>query len=138
MLGAAQIGASQGIVNEFMKQAATGAAAGVAGRLIGAGVDAFLAARTARAVATAVDVANLSSKIVRQMASRDWTAQEIVETVQNGKAYSVVNKTTGGAATEYVNSATGNSWLWTTRQDKCCKFLRRASVPTTCCNDERH
>jgi len=107
MLGAAQIGRSQALVNEFMKQAAIGAVGGVAGRVIGAGLDAFLAARAARAAVAAVDVANLSSKIVRQMVSRGWTAQEIVETVQNGKAYSVVNKATGGAATEYVNSATG-------------------------------
>ena len=67
MLGAAQIGRSQAFVNEFMKQAAIGAAAGVAGRVIGAGFDAFLAARAAR---TAVDIANLSNKIVRQMASK--------------------------------------------------------------------
>jgi hypothetical protein len=105
-LGAAQIGGSQAFVNEFTKQAAIGAAAGAAGRIIGAGVEALLAARAARAAA-AVDVANLSNKIVRQMASRGWTAQEIVETVQNGKAYSVVNKATGGAATEYVNPASG-------------------------------
>jgi RHS repeat-associated protein len=107
MLGAAQIGGSQALVNEFMKQAAIGAAAGVAGRLIGAGIEALLAARAARAAAAAVDVANLSNKIVRQMASRGWTAQEIVDTVQNGKAYSVLNKATGGAATEYVNPASG-------------------------------
>lgn len=107
MRGAAQIGASQLVVDEFMKQAAIGAAAGVAGRLIGAGVEALQAARAARIAAEAVDVANLSNKIVRQMASRGWTTQEIVDTVQNGKAYSVVNKATGGAATEYVNPASG-------------------------------
>ena len=107
MLGAAQIGGSQALVNEFMKQAAIGAAAGVAGRVIGAGVDSFLAARAARAAAAAVDIANLSNKIARQMASRGWTTQEIVDTVQNGKTYSVLNKATGGAATEYVNPASG-------------------------------
>ncbi len=107
MLGAAQIGGSQALVNEFMKQAVIGAAAGVAGRVIGAGVDAFLAARAARAAAAAVDLANLSNKIVRQMASRGWTTQVILETFQNGKAYNVVNKATGGAATEYVNPASG-------------------------------
>ena len=105
--GAAQIAGSQSLINEFAKQAAIGAAGGVAGRLIGAGVEALLAARAAGAAAAAVDVANLSNKIVRQMASRGWTAQEITETVQNGKAYSVLNKATGGAATEYINPANG-------------------------------
>ena len=58
--------------------------------------------------AAAVDVANLSNKIVRQMAMRGWTsAQEIVETIQKGQAYYAVNKATGGAATEWVNQATG-------------------------------
>ena len=56
MLGAAQIGGSQALVNEFMKQAAINAAAGVAGRVIGEGVDAFLAARAARTAAAAVDI----------------------------------------------------------------------------------
>jgi RHS repeat-associated protein len=107
MQGAAQIGGSQSLVNEFMKQAAIGAAGALAGRAIGAGIDAFLAARAARAAAAAVDIANLSNKIVRQMASRGWTAQEIVDTVQGGKAYSVVNNATGGAATEYINPANG-------------------------------
>ena len=44
---------------------------------------------------------------MRQMASRGWTAEEVVDTVQNGRAYSVLNKATGGAATEYVNPASG-------------------------------
>jgi hypothetical protein len=52
--------------------------------------------------APAVDVANLSNKIVRQMASRGWTQQEIVETVTNGKPFDVINKATGGPATEYI------------------------------------
>ncbi|MFO0508674.1 MAG: RHS repeat-associated core domain-containing protein, partial [bacterium] len=99
--------ASNQFIGEFAKQAAIGAAAGVAGRVVGAGVEALLAARAARLAAAAVDVANLSNKIVRQMAARGWTAQEIVETVQSGKAYNVINKATGGPATEYVNSATG-------------------------------
>jgi RHS repeat-associated protein len=100
--------ASNQFIGEFAKQAALGAAGAVAGRVIGAGIEALLAARAAGAAAAAVDVASLSNKIVRQMASRGWTGpQEILETVQNGEAYSVVNKATGGAATEYVNPATG-------------------------------
>lgn len=55
----------------------------------------------------AVDLENLSNKIVRQMLSRGWTKQEILDTIQNGKAYDVINKATGGPATEYVNPATG-------------------------------
>jgi RHS repeat-associated protein len=105
--GAAQIAGSQLIVNEFAKQALYGALGGIAGRAIGFGVEALLAARAARAAEVAVDVANLSNKIVRQMASRGWTAQEIVETVQGGKTSTVLNKATGGTATQYVNAATG-------------------------------
>ncbi len=51
------------------------------------------------------DVDNLSNKIVRQMVSRGWTKQEILDTVKAGKAFPVVNKATGGAATEYVSAS---------------------------------
>jgi hypothetical protein len=44
---------------------------------------------------------------VRQMASRGWTKQEILDSIQNGKTYDVINKAAGGLATEYVNPATG-------------------------------
>jgi hypothetical protein len=76
-----------------------------AGRLIGLGIEAALAARAAKAAAAAVDVENLSNKIVRQMVSRGWTKQEILDTVQSGKAFDVTNKATGGPATEYVGSS---------------------------------
>jgi hypothetical protein len=51
------------------------------------------------------DVENLSNKIVRQMVTRGWTKQEILDTVNAGKAFPVVNKATGGAATEYVSAS---------------------------------
>ena len=54
------------------------------------------------AKAAAVDVDNLSSKILRQMTTRGWTKQEILDTVKGGKVFAVVNKATGGPATEYV------------------------------------
>ena len=41
------------------------------------------------------------------MASRGWTVQDILDTVSNGQGFAAVNKATGGAATEYVSSATG-------------------------------
>jgi hypothetical protein len=36
-----------------------------------------------------------------------WTKAEILETVENGLPYKVLNKATGGGATEYVNPTTG-------------------------------
>ncbi len=33
------------------------------------------------------------------------TRQEILDTIQNGKAFDMVNKATGGPATEYVSSS---------------------------------
>jgi RHS repeat-associated protein len=89
---------------------AENAAADLGGRLVGLGVEAILAKRAAQAAEVAkaaVDVDNLSNKIVRQMLRRGWTKQEILDTVQNGKAYDVPNKATGGPATEYVNPSTG-------------------------------
>ena len=38
-------------------------------------------------------------------AFRGWTTQDIVDTVANGKAYNVINKATGGPATEYVSAS---------------------------------
>ncbi len=89
---------------------AENATAEFGGRMIGAGIESLLAARAAKAAEAAnaaVDVENLSNKIVRQMLSRGWTKQEILDTIQSGKAYDVINKATGGPATEYVNPATG-------------------------------
>ena len=73
-------------------------------RAVGLGIEALLAAR---AVRSAVNVSNLSSKILRQMGSRGWTKGEILETVEHGMPYKVLNKATGGGATEYVNPVSG-------------------------------
>ncbi len=73
-------------------------------RAVGLGIEALLAAR---AVRNAVNVSNLSSKILRQMGSRGWTKGEILETVEHGMPYKVLNKATGGGATEYVNPVSG-------------------------------
>jgi hypothetical protein len=51
--GAAQIAGSQLIINEFAKQAVYGAVGGIAGRLVGVGIDAILAARAVRAAVAA-------------------------------------------------------------------------------------
>lgn len=96
------------LINEFVKQVAINVAIGAVGRGIGLGIEAIQAARAARAAAAAeaaVDVTNLSAKIVRQMGTRGWTTQEILDTVKGGKAFDVVNKATGGPATEYVSSS---------------------------------
>ena len=53
------------------------------------------------------DLANLSPKIVKQMGTRGWTKDEILQTVKNGVAHDVTNKATGGPAIEYVNPANG-------------------------------
>ncbi len=77
------------------------------GRLAAAGVEAVLAGRAAKAAEEAVDINNLSNKITRQMTSRGWTKQEILDTIREGDAYPVTNKATGGPATEYVSRSTG-------------------------------
>jgi hypothetical protein len=61
--GAAQIGASQLLINEFAKQAAFQALGGLAGRLIGAGIDAGLAARAAAAQAEAVQFGKTATQV---------------------------------------------------------------------------
>jgi hypothetical protein len=70
------------------------------GSILGRGAED--AAETAAKIVPDVD--NLSNKIVRQMVTRGWTKQEILDTVNAGKAFPVVNKATGGAATEYVGA----------------------------------
>jgi RHS repeat-associated protein len=84
------------------------------GQLVGMGIDALLAAIAARAESAAIataDVANLSNKIVRQMGTRDWAVQDILDTIQQareaGSTYSVTNKATGGPATEFVSPSSG-------------------------------
>ena len=84
-----------------------GKAFGFIGGLFGRGAEGTAGGAVARAGGAAVDVANLSAKITKQMASRGWTAAEITETVENGTAHAAVNKATGGAATEFVNPANG-------------------------------
>jgi hypothetical protein len=39
------------------------------------------------------------------MVTRGWTKQEILDTVNAGKAFPAVNKATGGAATEFVSAS---------------------------------
>jgi len=77
------------------------------GRLAAAGVEAVMAGRAAKAAEEAVDINYLSNKITRQMTSRGWTKQEIMDTVREGDAYAVTNKATGVPATEYVSRSTG-------------------------------
>jgi RHS repeat-associated protein len=94
------MGIAGGMAAEYVVGRAIGAVAGWLGR--GAGEAAGSAAGNA-----AVDVTNLSAKIVKQMGTRGWTKEEISATVQNGTAHAVTNKATGGAATEFVSPATG-------------------------------
>ena len=75
------------------------------GKLFGSilGKSAEEAAETAAKLVPDVD--NLSNKIVRQMVTRGWTKQEILDTVNAGKAFPAINKATGGAATEFVSAS---------------------------------
>jgi len=103
--GANMIGnGGMGMVNMFMKNMAYSAAGELVGQGIGYGLEALGAANAAK---RAVDLANLSNKIRRQMVTRGWTAQEIAETVEQGVAHAAENKATGGAATEFVNPSNG-------------------------------
>jgi hypothetical protein len=73
-----------------------------AGRMLGRGIESLLAARSAIAAKARVDLENLSATIKRQVASRDWTTQDILDTVRDGEPHATPNKMTGGAAVEYV------------------------------------
>ena len=64
-------------------------------------------AKGAAAAKAALNLVDLGTKIGRQVLSRGWTTQEILDTVQNGKEYPAINNATGGPATEFVNSVTG-------------------------------
>lgn len=75
------------------------------GSVFGRGASEVAGAATGKAAGAAVDVTNLSAKIVKQMGTRGWTADEITQTVENGTAHAVTNKATGGAATEFINPA---------------------------------
>ncbi|MGH9491125.1 MAG: RHS repeat-associated core domain-containing protein [Terriglobales bacterium] len=88
------------------------AAAGDIGRAV-AGFVEDLGTDAARTVPDtgAVDLENLTPKIQRQMTSRGWSKQEILDTVQQaregGDVHTVTSKATGGAATEFVSPSTG-------------------------------
>lgn len=99
-------------VNWALRSTAANALGALGGYLLGRGIQAILAAREATAAAeAAVDVQNVSSKITRQMLSRGWTQQAVIDTIKEaqeaGTVYPAVNKATGGAATEYVSQSTG-------------------------------
>jgi RHS repeat-associated protein len=101
--GGMLMGIAGGIAADF----AIGKVAGAVSSMLGRGAAEAAGAGAGKAAGAAVDVTNLSAKIVKQMGTRGWTAQEITETVENGTAHAVTNKATGGAATEYINPANG-------------------------------
>jgi RHS repeat-associated protein len=79
---AAHIAGGQLLINEFVKQVGINVAIGAIGRGIGLGIEAIQAARAAEdAAQAAVDPNNLSNKIVRQMGTRGWAKQGIVDTI---------------------------------------------------------
>jgi RHS repeat-associated protein len=109
---ASRIGGGADNVNAFVTNVGIDVAFQAAGRGVAAGTRAILAARAARAAAAgAVDLGNISSKIARQMVTRGWTKKAILNTIreaqEGGKVFNVVNKATGGPATEFVSPSTG-------------------------------
>jgi hypothetical protein len=67
------------------------------------------AAEEGAAENAALDLDNLSPKIVRQMEQRGWTSEQIQDAFDKGEPVNAVNKATGGAATRYINPDTGQS-----------------------------
>lgn len=57
----------------------------------------------------APDLANLSTKITRQMDQRGWTQEEIQNAFDRGEQVPAINKATSGPATRYINPDTGQS-----------------------------
>jgi RHS repeat-associated protein len=53
--------------------------------------------------------ANISPKIANQMLARGWTREQIQSAYEGGQQVNAINKATGGAATRYINSQTGQS-----------------------------
>ena len=102
-------------INQIGQASATvGPIAGVVMGAVGIAMPAMFAADAAplatgiaAAAKKAVDLANLSNKIERQMVTRGWTKQDIQETIDQGVPHDAVNKGTGGPATEYVNPSNG-------------------------------
>lgn len=54
-------------------------------------------------------IGRLSDKILRQMKTRGWTADEIMEAYAEGRRVATTNNATGGPATRYVHPRTGKS-----------------------------
>jgi len=109
---ASRMAAGADNMNAIALQVGLQAGASALGGVIRLGTEAALAGRAARAAAqSAVDLQNVSSKIVRQMLSRGWTNQAIVDTIKEaqeaGTTYPAINKATGSAATEFVSESTG-------------------------------
>jgi Colicin E5 ribonuclease domain len=78
---------------------------------IGLGIKAVIAARAASAAEAAVDLSNLSPKIIKDMTRLGWTKQGIMDTIQQaeegGTTFTVPNRYTGRTATEYMSPSTG-------------------------------
>jgi RHS repeat-associated protein len=68
-----------------------------------------VAAEGEAAETVAPDLENLDAKTIRRMEQRGWTPEQIQEAYANGEQVNAVNKATGGAATRYINPATGQS-----------------------------
>jgi Colicin E5 ribonuclease domain len=51
----------------------------------------------------------ISPKIARQMEARGWTTAQIREAMASGRRVSAVNRSTGNAATRYINPTSGQS-----------------------------
>jgi RHS repeat-associated protein len=90
-----------GAIGWFSEQMVWNVAGDAAGRGIGLAVDALRGSRAA------VDLADISNRVLRNMLKQNSTTKEIADVVERGVAHAVENKATGGAATEYVDAETG-------------------------------
>jgi RHS repeat-associated protein len=97
--------------NDLAGGCAAGTILGLGAWVIGPAIApaAFAAGSGPTVTAAAEAAAGVSAKIARQMLSRGWTREQIIEAITNGEQFSAINKATGNPATRYVSPTTGQS-----------------------------
>ena len=62
----------------------------------------------------------------------NWTTKEIADVVERGVAHEAINKATGGAATEFVDAATGRFVVVDNSTKQVIQVSGSGHLPTTC------
>jgi RHS repeat-associated protein len=109
--GSQLMGVAGGMGADFVIGKVTGAI----GSMLGRGAEEAAGTAASGAGRTVPDLTNLSNKIIKDMARRGWTKEDIAATVQNGTPHEInaitgnplTNKATGGGVIEYVNPTNG-------------------------------